>query len=251
MKKRFISIQIVLIIVSFLFSACNSTDTNTINSVNDSAQVKTNGWELLFDGTTTAGWHTYGKDTVGKAWRVEDSLLHLDASVKDGWQTKDGGDIVTNNEYENFHLKLEWKISEGGNSGIMIYVHEDTLKYKYPWESGPEIQVCDNEKNEDGKIDKAGVGSIYDLVASTSQNFVKPAGQWNQVEIIADKSKLDFYMNGELALSTTLWDDAWKNAITDSKFKTMQGFGTYKKGKIGLQDHGANVWFRNIRIKKL
>lgn len=250
MKRIYNYIPFALAIV-FLFSACNSSDTKKNNSGSDTTKQNTGGWELLFDGKTTAGWHTYGRDSTGKTWKAEDSALHLDASVKDGWQTKDGGDIVTNNEYENFDLKLEWKISEGQNSGIMFYVHEDTSKYKYPWETGPEMQICDNEKNEDGKIDKARAGDLYDLVASTSQKFVKPAGQWNQVEIIADKGKLDFFMNGEHVLSTTLWDDTWKNLIAATKFKTMHDFGTFKKGKIALQDHGADVWFRNIKIKKL
>ncbi|MDB5223880.1 MAG: hypothetical protein JWN83_2547 [Chitinophagaceae bacterium] len=245
-KINTLSISVLMAI--FILSACNSSDKKTTGT--DNTKEKNNGWELLFDGTTTTGWHTYGKDSIGKAWKAEDSTLHLDAS-KEGWQTKDGGDIVTDNEYENFDLKLEWKISEGENSGIMFYVHEDTSKYKYAWESGPEIQVCDNEKNEDGKIDKARAGDLYDLVASSSQQFVKPAGQWNQVEIIADKGKLNLYMNSQHVLSTTLWDDTWKKLIAATKFKTMPGFGTFKKGKIALQDHGADVWFRNIKIKKL
>ena len=246
-KKYSISL---LILASILF-ACNSTDTKTKNSNLDSAKLNTDGWESLFNGTTTEGWHTYGKTSAGKAWKAEDSALHLDASVKDGWQTKDGGDIVSVNEYENFDLELEWKISEGGNSGIMFYVHEDTSKYKYAWESGPEMQICDNEKNEDGKVDKARAGDLYELVATSSQQFVKPAMQWNQVEIISNNGKLDFFMNYHHVLSTTLWDDTWKKLIAETKFKTMPGFGTFKKGKIALQDHGADVWFRNIKIKKL
>ena len=238
-------------VAALILSACNSSDTKTINSNSDSTKRNTDGWELLFNGTTTAGWHTYGKDSIGKAWKAEDSTLHLNASIKDGWQTKNGGDIVTDNEYENFDLKLEWKISSGENSGIMFYVHEDTSKYKYAWESGPEMQICDNEKNEDGKVEKARAGDLYELVASSSQKFVKPAGQWNQVEIISNKGKLNFYVNNHHVLSTTLWDDTWKKLIERTKFKTMPGFGTFKKGKIALQDHGADVWFRNIKIKKL
>jgi hypothetical protein len=132
----------------------------------------------------------------------------------------------------------------------MFYVKEDTAVYKYPWESGPEMQVADNEGNEDGKIYKSRAGDIYELIA-ISKNVIKPAGQWNHVEIIADKGKLDFHINGEHVLSTTLWDEAWKKNIAGTKFKDMPGFGTFKKGKIGLQDHAADVWYRNIRIKKL
>jgi hypothetical protein len=240
----------VLSAVSIL-SACNSSETKTNGTKPDSAKQNSNGWEPLFNGSTTEGWHTYGKASAGKAWKVEDSALHLDASVKEDWQTKDGGDIVTDKEYENFDLELEWKISEGGNSGIMFYVQEDTSKYKYPWNTGPEIQVCDNEKNEDGKVDKARAGDLYDLVASSSQQFVKPAMQWNHAEIIADKGRLDCYMNQQHVLSTTLWDSTWQKLIAQTKFATMPGFGTFKKGKIALQDHGADVWYRNIKIRRL
>lgn len=213
------------------------------------ADEKKDEWESL-SGNFKAKWHSYGKDSLGKAWKVEDSVLHLDASVKDDWQTKDGGDIVTNNEYENFDLKLEWKISKGGNSGIMFYVKEDSSKYKYSWETGPEIQVTDNENHPDGKNPLTSAGALYDLVPASTKN-VKPAGEWNAAEIIANKGKLDLYMNGELVSSTTLWDDHWKKMIASTKFKDMKDFGTFKKGKISLQDHGADVWFRNIKIKSL
>lgn len=229
--------------------SCNSTGNKASEQKNTSEQ-NDKAWISLFDGTTTSGWHTYGKDSAGKAWKAQDSTLHLDASIKQDWQTKDGGDIVTNDEFENFDLQLDWKISEGGNSGIMFYVHEDTSKSKYPWESGPEIQIADNEKNEDGKVYKSRAGDLYELVASNSQQFVKPAGEWNHVEIVSDNGKLDSYINGQHVLSATLWNDEWKKLIDSTKFKTMPGFGTYKKGKIALQDHGANVWFRNIKIKK-
>jgi hypothetical protein len=181
---------------------------------------------------------------------MEDSALHLDASVKADWQTKNGGDIVTDKEYENFHLKLDWKISKGGNSGIMFYVKEDTSKYKYPWETGPEMQVVDNVGHPDGKSPLTSAGSLYDLIP-VSKNSVKPAGEWNAVEIIADHGKLDLYLNSEHVISTTLWDDAWRKLIAGSKFATMHDFGTFKKGRISLQDHGADVWFRNIKIKRL
>lgn len=148
-------------------------------------------------------------------------------------------------------MKLEWKISEAGNSGIIFYVRDDTSAYKNTWESGLEMQVADNEKNEDGKLEKHRAGDLYDLMSSSSARVVKPAGEWNQVEITSDKGKLDFFMNGQHTLSTTLWDDNWQKLINTSKFKSMAGFGTYKKGSIALQDHGADVWFRNIMIKKI
>ena len=225
------------------------------DSTQTSSQTQTNsaeeGFEPLFDGKTTQGWHTYGKTgSIGKAWKVDDGALHLDASNKKDWQTSDGGDIVTEDSFDNFHLKLEWKIAPNGNSGIMFYVQEDPSKYEYAWHTGPEMQVLDNAGHPDAKIDKHRAGDLYDLIASSPQT-VKPAGEWNQVEIISNNGQLELYQNGERVVNTTLWDDSWKKLVAGSKFKDMPGFGTFKSGKIALQDHGDNVWFRNIRIKRL
>lgn len=204
-----------------------------------------NGFRPLFDGKTTAGWHTYGKSTASSAWKVEDGTLHL---VPSGGQN--GGDLVTNEEFDNFHLKLEWKISPKGNSGIIFYVNEDLSKYKKTYNTGPEMQVLDNNGHADGKIHKHRAGDLYDLIAS-SEEPVKPVGQWNQAEIISNNGKLDFILNGKKIVSTTLWVDNWKKLIAGSKFATWPGFGAYHSGKIALQDHGDQVWYRNIMIKKL
>jgi hypothetical protein len=234
-------------IVFILLAACSSNNTSNKNA---ETNMQSEEWISLFDGKTTKGWHTYGKMEAGSAWKAEDGVLHLDASQKDGWQTKGGGDLVTNDQFEDFHLQLDWKISRAGNSGIIFYVHEDTSKYEQTWSTGLEMQVADNEENEDGKINKHRAGELYDLIPA-SKDVIKKAGEWNHVEIVSNKGKLDFYVNGEHTISTTLWDDAWKNMIAKSKFSTMPGFATFKKGHIALQDHGADVWFRNIWIKKL
>ncbi len=211
------------------------------------------GFINLFDGKTTTGWHTFGKSAVGKAWKVEDGAIHLDAASKKGYQTSEGGDLVTNEEYDNFHLKLDWRLSPKGNSGVIFYVKDDP-KYKETWHTGPEMQVLDNgttgvEGHPDAKIVSHRAGDLYDLIVS--KEAVKPVGEWNTAEIISNKGKLDFYLNGQHTLSTTMWDENWKAMVAKSKFKDMPDFATYKKGRIGLQDHGDDVWFRNIKIKKL
>ena len=243
-----IKLLTVSILTTFLFS-CNSSKesggTNRLTSIE-----KNDGWELLFDGKTTNGWHKYGGDKVGSAWKVVNECLVLDTSVKDNWQIKDGGDIVSDGEFENYHLKLEWKIAKDGNSGIIFFIHEDKAKYKWPWETGPEMQILDNNGHPDAKIIKHRAGDLYDLI-SCSKETVKPYGEWNLAEIKCLNGKLDFYLNGENIVSTTLWDESWKKLVAGSKFKTMPGFGTYKKGHIGLQDHGNEVSFRNIKIRKL
>ena len=217
---------------------------NTLTS-----EEKEEGWSLLFDGKTIEGWHKYGTDSIGKAWVINDNSLHLEVSDKEDWQAANGGDIISAKEYANFHLKLDWKISKDGNSGIIFYIHEDASQYKFPWMTGPEMQVLDNEGHPDSKIIKHRAGDLYDLI--TSKETVKPAEEWNHAEIISNKGNLQFFLNGEKVVETTMWDDAWKKMIAGSKFHEFPGFGTYKTGKIGLQDHGNNVWFKNIKIKKL
>ncbi|WP_276499194.1 3-keto-disaccharide hydrolase [Pontibacter litorisediminis] len=234
---------------------CQSTEQETTNSMADNEQNRETAtaegeWTPLFDGETTNGWHTYGKDAVGKAWIVDDSALHLDASNKKDWQTSDGGDIVTEEEYGDFHLQLEWKVAENGNSGIIFYVQEDTAKYDYTWNTGLEMQVLDNNGHPDAKIKTHRAGDLYDLISSSPET-VKPAGEWNQAEIISKDGHLVFHLNGEKVLETTLWDDNWRQMVAKSKFADMPGWGTFKSGKIALQDHGDNVWYRNIRIKRL
>jgi hypothetical protein len=204
-----------------------------------------NKWIVLFDGKSTKGWHLYGKPGSATAWKVVNGELQLDASQK-----SNRGDLITDADFENFDLKLEWKIAKNGNSGIIFYVQEDTVKYKDTYNTGMEMQVLDNDGHPDGKFLKHRAGNLYDLIAATSEP-VKPVGEWNAVEIISNKGKLDFYLNGINIVSTSLWDANWKQLIAGSKFKSMPDFGSFKKGKIALQDHGNDVSYRNIMIKKL
>ena len=210
-----------------------------------SAQKK--GFVNLVSKNSTDGWHTYGKTTMGKAWTVEDKTIHFNPSVK---ELAEKGDLATNAEYENFHLKYEWKIAKNGNSGVMFNVKEDAKKYSQPYFTGPEMQVLDNDGHPDAKIFKHRAGDLYDLIAS-SQETVKQAGEWNKAEIILNKGKLEFHLNGVKVIETTMWDDAWDKMVAGSKFKSMPDFGKYKSGKIVFQDHGDEVWYRNIMIKTL
>lgn len=226
-------------------AALLSTNLFAQNSLTD--QEKKDGWVPLFDGSSLSGWHTYGKTTIGKAWKADTGAIHYDPKLKSG--NADGGDIVTDKEYSNFDLKLEWKISNNGNSGIIFYVNEDP-KYKESWNTGAEMQVLDNDGHPDGKIKKHRAGDLYDLISSSSEP-VKAVGEWNQVEIKSDNGKLDLYLNGVNIVSTTLWNADWETLVKGSKFKSMPGFMKFKSGRIALQDHGNEVWYRNVKIKEL
>lgn len=254
--------SLLMIAAVGLFASCNNegetsntNDTSTAEPPAATATLLTDeevkeGWVSLFDGQSTKGWHKYGGAPVGAAWKVEDGMLRLDANQKEDWQIKEGGDIITDEEYENFHLKLEWKIDTCGNSGVIFYIHEDTAKYEWPWMTGPEMQVLDNKCHPDAKIVKHRAGDLYDLITSSPET-VKPANEWNIAEIKSENGQLEFYLNTVKVVSTKMWDEGWKQMIAGSKFKDMKDFGTYKKGHIGLQDHGNNVWFRNIKIRRL
>ena len=212
---------------------------------NKHIEKKPSGWKMLFDGKTTKGWHSYGKNEASPSWLVDNGALHLSTSA-----TAEHGDLVTNEVYSNFHLKLEWKIAKNGNSGIIFFVNEDPIKYPATYNTGMEMQVLDNDGHPDGKIYKHRAGDLYDLIACKKET-VKPVGEWNQAEIISNNGKLDLILNGTTVVSTTMWDENWKNLIAGSKFKSMPGFGINKSGKIALQDHGDEVWYRNIKIQKL
>jgi hypothetical protein len=246
-KKSFL----LPLIAAAILSACNSSGKTPPDDEASDSGTPGGDWVSLFDGKTFRGWHTYGADNIGNAWKVEDSTMHLTVSAKNGWQTVGGGDLVTNENYTNFDLRLEWKISPGGNSGIFFYVHEDIDRFKNPNQSGLEMQINDDPNNKNGTIEKQRNGDLVGLLSSSSSKIARPAGQWNEVEIRSDRGKLNFFMNGQNVLSTTLWDDNWEDLIENSKFKKMEDYGTFKKGRIALQDHGSDVWFRNIRIRKL
>ena len=202
------------------------------------------GWKLLFDGTSTKGWKVFNGKSDGTAWKVADGNLYLDASTKEG-----RGDLITAGEYENYEFSYDWKIAANGNSGLLFNVVEDP-KYSAVYVTGPEMQVLDNNGHPDAKIHKHRAGDLYDLVAC-SEETVKPAGEWNEARIISNKGKYEFWLNGKKLVTFTMHDAAWDAMVAASKFKSMPDFGKATKGHFALQDHGDQVWFRNIKIKEL
>lgn len=209
------------------------------------------GWKLLFDGKTTTGWRNYKSDKIGSSWVVEDGALTLKVEKKADGKTraKDGGDIISEEQFENFELSLEWKISPCGNSGIMYNVVEGP-DYEKVYHTGPEIQVLDNSCHPDAKIHTHRAGDLYDMIAC-SEETVKPAGNWNAVLLKVEKGATTVHLNGKQVVSFTMFDEHWEDMISKSKFKDMPGFGKFKKGHIALQDHNDGVAFRNIKIRTL
>lgn len=198
--------------------------------------------QKLFDGKTTTGWHAYLQKDAGP-WSVVDGALQFDPKAPHS------ADLVTDGEYENYELSVDWKIAEGGNSGIIFGVHEDpALGATYL--SGIEMQVLDNVKAEDNKKPSHLAGSLYDLKAAPA-DAAKPAGQWNTAKIRKDKGHLTFWLNGKQTVDVQIGSPEWTEMLNNSKFKTWKDFAAYPKGRIALQSHGAVVAFKNITIKNL
>ena len=209
-----------------------------------SADEKAQGWKLLFDGKTTTGWRNFKSTDIGPAWKVEEGTLTLIPGTDEK-----GGDIITDQEYENFELSLEWKIAEGGNSGIIYHVLEEE-QYNRVWQTGPEMQILDDEGHADGKIQTHRAGDLYDLIECEVVT-VNPPGEWNKIRLVSDNGRVEHWQNGRKVVEYNMDDPSWKTMIAESKFKDMPGFGTSKKGFIALQDHGDRVWFKNIKIRQL
>lgn len=235
MTRFYYGIFAAIILMS---SAVISSAQNTLTP-----KEKKEGWQLLFDGKTTKGWKSWKSDKVTDRWKVSNGELYLDKSVTNG------GDILTEKEYKDYELALEWKISACGNSGIMFNVVEDE-KYQNTYHTGPEMQVLDNTCHPDAKIIKHRAGDLYDLI-SCSKETVKPAGEWNQVRIVSKNAKMEFWLNGTKVVEFTMHTPEWDKMVASSKFKTMPDFGKALQGHIALQDHGDAVWFRSIKIREL
>lgn len=264
--KKINAVPIILILTGSMLTSCgdkkksseenqDAMSADVVAGVNELSEMeKEEGWELLFDGKTTDGWRGYNKDSFpSHGWVVEDGTIKV-LGTGSG-EAGGGGDIIYDEQFKDFELTLEWKVSEGGNSGIFYLAQE--VEGEPIYTSAPEMQILDNDKHPDARLGKDGnrqAGSLYDLIPAKPQN-AKPVGEWNQVSILVYRGTVVHNQNGENVVEYHLWTDQWKEMVKNSKFKDWENFlnagGENKQGFIGLQDHGDDVWFRNIKIKKM
>ena len=200
-------------------------------------------WEQLFDGKTTKGWHSFNEDKVTGGWIVEDGCL---TALGQGGDL--GGDILTNGQFEDFELSLEWAISEAGNSGIFFHVIEEA--YPTVYATGPEYQILDDVGYPDPLEDWQLTGANYAL-HNTTNKTLKPVGEFNHSIIKVLNGNVEHWLNGVKVVEYTLWDEDWKERVKKSKWKDYPGYGIAIKGNIGLQDHGSVVKYKDIKIRSL
>jgi len=195
------------------------------------------GWKLLFDGKTTKGWRGLGRKEFPEGWDVVDGCIH---HKPEGG----GGDITFDGTYEDFEFSVEWKVAPKANSGIKYRVPETPGKQSA---FGPEYQLLD----DGGAKPKNATAAIYDVFPANDKKKLKPVGEFNTTRIVAKGNHVEHWLNGEKVLEYEFGSDAWKSAVANSKFKKSTTFASPKKGQICFQDHGGEVWYRNIKIRDL
>ena len=203
---------------------------------------ETNKWVELFDGKTLNGWRKASRDTLpDETWFAEKGVLTFDPSKGHG------GDIITTSTFKNFELSLQFKVSEGGNSGIKYFIFPNSSL-------GCEYQIIDDEKHADASLGKNGnrkTGSLYDVIPADPAKKYKPAGEWNTARIVAVGNHVEHWLNDAKVLEYERGSEQFKQAIAESKFKTTKNFGEASTTPILLQAHGDKVSFRKIKIKEL
>ena len=247
--------QILLIGIMLFIISCGKTDNNdpkalfaevtknqTPNTLSKKEQKK--GWQLLFDGKTSDGWHGYNLKVFPESWTIEDGAFTMNTTG--GAESQD---VITNKMYRNFVLSLEYKLTAAANSGIIYQIKEDTL-YKFPYETGPEFQVIDHEGWTDKLEDLQINGANYAMYPPLVKPY-KPVGEWNQLFLYVNGNEVTQILNGEIVVKYTKHSDEWEKLRNSGKWVAFPDWGKFDEGYISLQNHGTKVWYRSIKLKEI
>lgn len=253
MKKTTSIITLCIMTVGII--SCGKSTTNDAQSLykqidmssapnNLTSDEKENGWQLLFDGNTTDGWHGYNMKTFPDCWAIEEGTFTMNSQGSGEDQ-----DIITNKKYRNFALSLEYKLTRAANSGVIFQVAEDTI-YNFPYETGPEFQVIDHENWPDSLADWQINGANYAMYPPMKKPY-KPLGEWNQLFLVVNGDSVTQILNGEVVVNYTKNSEEWKNLRNSGKWTSFPDWGKFDEGYISLQNHGTKVWYRSIKLKEL
>lgn len=205
---------------------------------------KTKGWQLLFDGKTTKGWHGYNLKSFPDCWIIENGVFTT--TTKGGTESQD---IITDKTYRNFAFSVDFKLMKGTNSGIIFQVKEDP-KYKYPYETGPEFQIIDQANWPDPLEDWQIMGANYAMYPPKSLP-AKPVGEWNHLMLVVNGNHVTQIINGVIVVEYDKYTPEWKKLRDSGKWKDYPDYGKFDEGNISLQNHGTQIWFRNVKLKEL
>jgi hypothetical protein len=253
MKKTIAGILFAIIIA--VITSCGRSNNNdplalfkevTMNQTPNtlSGKEKREGWQLLFDGKTTEGWHGYNMKIFPDCWKIEDGAFTMNSTG--GHEDQD---IITNKEYRDFALSLEYKLTKGANSGVIFQVAEDTI-YKFPYETGPEFQVIDHENWPDSLADWQINGANYAMYPPMAKPY-KPVGEWNQLFLYVKGNDVTQILNGVVVVKYVKHSDEWNKLRNSGKWADFPDWGKFDEGYISLQNHGTKVWYRSIKLKEI
>jgi hypothetical protein len=238
MSGRFL-FQSVIVVMLFSAGACragaqDAAPAQAHNTLTEAERAA--GWKLLFDGKTVDGWRNYMAEGIRDGWQAVDGEMH---------RVGRGGDIITTEQFQDFELTLEWKLGEGGNSGVFYRAVEgpDLIYY-----GAPEMQILDDERHRDGQSQLTSAGANYGINPAP-RGVVKPVGEWNTAKIVVQGNHVEHWLNGQKIVEYEFHSDDWKRRVQESKFRQWPEYGQAPKGHIGIQDHGSWVAFRNVKVR--
>lgn len=234
MTKYFSNSVFLAIVLSVVFLA-HSGVPRALGEENSTSESK---WVTLFDGSDMEHWRGYQQEEVPDDWSIDDGALHTQAGKTD---------IISREKFSDFELEFTWKISEGGNSGVMIRVSEDQPR---SYHTGPEFQLLDNKSHDVKPTASTATGALYALY-SPEVGAARPVGEWNHARIVIRGGHLEHWLNGVKLLECEIGSDDWKERVANSKFAAWPAFATHSSGHIALQGHDHPVWFRDIRIREI